>query len=233
MSRARLWARRVALSASAAWVGTAGPVGADERSLRQEEIVARAMLIGASRWEIVRLSDRREPQAVIEEARARWRLRPAPILFESHGRWQSLTQLDGDWIETLTVGAAGSGTEGTRVRVRADRTDRPSSAWIDGWLPAGAIRLNRFDHVDDRQRVTTLIYRSPVAPSASLGALRRQAREAGFGERLPGAQGLERLGDTGASAAGTLFVGRRDEELAIAASGDGSGCFVVINWRRR
>jgi hypothetical protein len=205
------------------------PSGGHARSVGElrEERVVDALAIGDSRWEISRWTDRRPAQAILAETRARWASRPAPVMAESSGHWRSLTQVDGDWIETLAVHAVPAGSEGVRVRVRVNGGHETRALrWLDRLVPAGALRVGAFDHLDGNQRVATVVYRVPLPALPAWHAVRDAAAGAGFAPRDARMQ-------PAVGAAGAVLSGPGGQELVVMVPDADGASQVVFHWRRR
>ena len=93
-------------SASAATDGMLQPLP----GLR-EEVVLSGAIVKDSRLDLNRFTDPRSPAALLEEIRAFWAQRPAPVHRFSRDGWQVLVQAVGGAVETIEIRARGAGAE--------------------------------------------------------------------------------------------------------------------------
>ena len=225
-------------SASAATDGMLQPLP----GLR-EEVVLSGAIVKDSRLDLNRFTDPRSPAALLEEIRALWEQRPAPVHGFSRDGWQVLVQAVGDAVEIIEVRGRGAGAEGRRSRLRrVDAEVAASAYWLQEVLPAGSRVLDRVTHLDGGRRMTTLVavVSSPVAVVSQevLGALARH----GFARRPRGTpsmvgpagvvQFLARESKEGGRSGNKERHEMGEEDLALTVTEQRGQSAVVLHWSR-
>lgn len=193
----------------------------------REELVIPDASIGPLRMQVRRFTDTREPARLRADVEQAWRARPAPIMPSMKDGWSLLTQADGGWVETVGVRAKSGGSEGIRIRVRAETpANRRDTRWLGALAAARAREVNRVDHHDGTRLMTTSIWTVPGVPDGLGERIVKRAAARGL---VPGKGALR----TDTAAVEAIFVAGRREELVATVSNSEHGVMVVFHWSGR
>ena len=196
--------------------------GADSAGLSYEWL-APTVTVGRNEMQIARFRADQSPQALLDDATAHWRERPAPILRKDEGGWLVAVQADGEWIETVRVHADDGGAGGLRVRQRlAPRQGVEDALQIERLLPQARV-VNRTDQPGGGRSITSWVLVSPSSPGQLLARARSEALRDGYLEDL----------SRGSAGAQALWLRRRSEELVITTSAGLDGSVAVVHWSRK